>query len=77
MMPRSSSPSRDLAAAADELNPTPTPGGIRFNDRTIILGRSGSGKSELANYIATKPRCQILLYDTKDEFTVPGITPVY
>jgi hypothetical protein len=52
-------------------------GGIRFTDRVIIFGTSGSGKSELANHIATGPRCQRLLYDTKDEFTIPGVQPVY
>jgi hypothetical protein len=52
-------------------------GGIRFTDRVIIFGRSGSGKSELANHIATGPRCQRLLWDSKDEFTVPGVNPVY
>ncbi len=53
------------------------PAGIRFTDRVIVLGRNGSGKSVLINHLAGIYRCQVLLYDTKDEFTVPGVSPVY
>lgn len=56
--------------------PEPT-GGIRFTDRVVIFGRSGSGKSVLTNHLGEQPRCQVVLYDTKDEFTVPGVEPVY
>lgn len=53
------------------------PGGIRFTDRVFVAGINGSGKSVLINHLATHFRCQKLLYDTKDEFTVPGIEPVH
>ena len=29
------------------------------------------------NNLSTGPRCQRLLWDSKDEFTIPGVTPVY
>jgi hypothetical protein len=53
------------------------PSGIRFTDRVFIDGINGSGKSVLINHIAAGYRCQRLLYDTKDEFTVPGVAPVH
>jgi hypothetical protein len=52
------------------------PRGIKFTDRVFVDGRTGSGKSVLINHIATQYRCQLLLYDTKDEFTVPGVEHV-
>ncbi len=51
--------------------------GIRFTDRVFVAGINGSGKSVLVNHLASQYRCQRLLYDTKDEFTVPGVTPVH
>lgn len=58
--------------------PAPSsPAGIRFTDRVIVLGRNGSGKSVLINYLASLYRCQVVLFDTKDEFTVPGVDPVH
>lgn len=67
-----------LTASGQTPSPSePARGGIRFTDRVILLGRAGSGKSELTNNLATGPRCQRLLYDTKDEFTIPGVKPVY
>lgn len=52
-------------------------GGIRYTDRVFVGGMNGSGKSVLINHLATHFRCQRFLYDTKDEFTVPGVTPVH
>jgi hypothetical protein len=57
--------------------PEPAAGGIRYHDRVIVLGRSGSGKSGLQNHLAKAAICQVVLYDTKDEFTIPGVEPVY
>ena len=51
--------------------------GIRATDRVLCLGPTGSGKSVLLNYLwSVGPRCQRLLLDTKDEFTIPGVEPV-
>lgn len=53
------------------------PRGIRFNDRILIIGPTGCGKSVLLNFLFwTAFRCQRLLVDTKDEFSVPGVEPV-
>jgi energy-coupling factor transporter ATP-binding protein EcfA2 len=49
---------------------------VRFNDRVLVLGSTGSGKSELLNYLASGLRCQRLLLDTKHEFALPGVEPV-
>lgn len=54
----------------------PEAGGIRYTDRVFIAGVNGSGKSVLINHIATRFACQRFLYDTKEEFDVPGVTPV-
>jgi hypothetical protein len=43
----------------------------------FVAGINGSGKSVLINHIGHQYRCQKLLYDTKDEFTVPGVEPVH
>lgn len=51
--------------------------GIRYCDRVYVAGINGSGKSILLNVIAAQFRCQRVLYDTKDEFTVPGVVPVH
>lgn len=45
--------------------------GLRYNDRVLILGSTGSGKSELINLMAMDLRVQRILIDTKDEFSVP------
>lgn len=57
--------------------PASNPGGIRYTDRVFVGGINGSGKSVLINHLASRYRCQLLLYDTKDEFTVPGVDPVH
>lgn len=49
--------------------------GIRFDDRVLLVGDTGSGKSELLNHLHTIPRTQKLLIDTKAEFSVPGVEP--
>lgn len=43
----------------------------------FVAGRTGSGKSVLIHHLATRYRCQLLLYDTKDEFSVPGVEAVH
>lgn len=58
------------------MSPT-TPNGIRYTDRVFVAGRTGSGKSVLINHLATGFRCQRLLYDTKDEFSIPGVEAVH
>lgn len=50
--------------------------GVRFNDRVLVLGSTGSGKSEVLNYLLARLRNQRLVLDTKDEFAVPGVEPV-
>ena len=52
-------------------------GGIRYNDRVVAFGYSGSGKSTLINSIAKDIRCQVLIFDSKDELVVPNVKPVY
>jgi hypothetical protein len=47
--------------------------GIRYNDRALVLGQTGSGKSELLNHQFSAIRCQKLLLDTKEEWTIPGL----
>lgn len=49
---------------------------IDFNDRTLVLGYTGSGKSELLNAHFSTMRCQRVLVDTKDEWTIPGVEAV-
>jgi hypothetical protein len=53
------------------------PSGIRYTDRVFVAGVTGSGKSVLINHLATQFRCQRFLYDTKDEFTIPGVQSVH
>lgn len=48
---------------------------ITFNQRTLCLGKTQSGKSELLNAQFSAFRCQRALYDSKDEFSVPGVEP--
>lgn len=50
--------------------------GIAYNGRTLVIGVTGSGKSELLNVQFSTFRCQRVLYDSKHEFTVPGVVPV-
>ena len=51
--------------------------GIRYSDRVLVAGQSGSGKSELTNYLFSCFRCQRLLLDTKGgEWVIPGVEPV-
>jgi len=50
--------------------------GVSYNDRTLVLGFSGSGKSELTNHHFSAIRCQRLLVDTKDEWVVDGVERV-
>ena len=50
--------------------------GISYWQRIIVGGPTGSGKSVLLNHLATGFRCQRFLYDTKDEFTIPGVPGV-
>jgi hypothetical protein len=45
--------------------------GIRYNDRVLFLGDTGAGKSELINFWWEQFRCQRLLFDSKDEFSIP------
>lgn len=49
---------------------------VRYNERALVLGSTGSGKSEVLNVLSAGLRCQRLVLDTKDEFAVPGIEPV-
>jgi hypothetical protein len=57
--------------------PTNRPTGIRYTDRVFVGGVTGSGKSVLINHLSTAYRCQRFVYDTKDEFTIPGVEPVH
>lgn len=52
--------------------------GIKYNDRVLVLGQTGSGKSELLNHLFSNMRCQRLLIDTKeDEWIVEGVEPAH
>lgn len=50
-------------------------GGLRYNDRAIILGQTRSGKSELLNSLWSGFRSQRVLLDTKDEWHVANVPP--
>lgn len=66
------------APAAETTNPQASrTGGIRYHHRVFVAGAAGGGKSELLNHIATRFRCQEILLDTKDEWTIPGVQPVH
>ena len=56
----------------------PDSGTIRFNDRVLALGSTGSGKSELLNVLFSRMRggAQRLLVDTKREFAIEGVNLV-
>lgn len=45
---------------------------IAYNQRTLCLGPTGSGKSELLNAQLSAFRVQRVVYDSKDEFSVAG-----
>lgn len=49
---------------------------IAYNDRVFVAGPTGSGKSELLNAQFSQVRCQRLLYDTKDEFSIRDVDAV-
>jgi hypothetical protein len=49
-------------------------GQIVYNDRVLVLGDTGAGKSEFINFGWSLFQCQRLLLDTKDEFSVPDLT---
>lgn len=51
--------------------------GIPYNGRTLALGLTGSGKSELINVAWSGMRCQRALYDSKHEFAIDDIKPTY
>ena len=51
---------------------------IRFDQRVLVLGSTGSGKSELLNLLFSRMAggAQRALIDTKHEFALPGVQPV-
>lgn len=49
---------------------------FRYSERALIVGSTGSGKSELINLLFAGVRCQRVLLDTKDEFSIEGVEPV-
>jgi hypothetical protein len=52
--------------------------GIAYNQRVLVLGQTGSGKSELLNHLFSTMRCQRLLIDTKeDEWMIDGVEPAH
>jgi hypothetical protein len=52
-------------------------GGLSYKQRTLVLGQTRSGKSELANHLFSVIRCQRVLIDTKGgEWEVDGVEPV-
>lgn len=51
--------------------------GIKYNQRVLVLGETGSGKSELLNHLFSTLRCQRILLDTKGgEWGIAGVEPV-
>lgn len=50
--------------------------GIRYHERLLVAGPSESGKSELLNLFFSEMQCQRLLYDSKDEWSIPEVEPV-
>jgi hypothetical protein len=50
--------------------------GIRYNDRSLVLGQTRSGKSELLNVIFSSFQAQRVLVDTKDEWAISGVPRV-
>jgi hypothetical protein len=51
----------------------PLGGGIAYNGRTLAIGMTRSGKSELINVQFSAMRCQRALYDSKGEFAIPDV----
>jgi hypothetical protein len=52
-------------------------GGVRYNERVLVVGPTESGKSELLNVLFSQFQCQRLLFDTKGhEWTIAGVEPV-
>jgi energy-coupling factor transporter ATP-binding protein EcfA2 len=49
---------------------------VHHNDRLLVIGSTGSGKSEVLNYLASGLACQWVLVDTKHEFRIPDVEPV-
>jgi hypothetical protein len=50
---------------------------IAYNDRVLVLGATGRGKSVLLNHLGDSFRCQRLVIDTKGhEWAIPGVEPV-
>jgi hypothetical protein len=50
--------------------------GIAYNDRVLVLGQTGSGKSVMLNHLFSSVKCQRLLLDTKgEEWKVAGVEP--
>jgi hypothetical protein len=45
---------------------------IAYNQRTLVLGKTRSGKSELLNAQFAQLRCQRVVYDSKSEWVVRG-----
>lgn len=48
---------------------------VAYNERVLVLGDTGSGKSELINHLFSQMRCQKVLVDTKDEWSIAGVEP--
>jgi hypothetical protein len=46
---------------------------VEWNDRVLIVARTGAGKSELLNVLFSELRNQRLLVDPKDEFAIEGV----
>lgn len=46
---------------------------IRWHERVFVAGSTGSGKSEILNYLFSRVRCQKILLDTKGEFAIDGV----
>ena len=47
--------------------------GVTYGDRVLIVSRTGAGKSELLNVLASSLRGQWLLVDNKDEFAIADV----
>jgi energy-coupling factor transporter ATP-binding protein EcfA2 len=71
------STSQPAPSSPTEPEPAAARPGIRWNDRVLVMGQNGSGKSVLLNHLAALYQCQVLLFDSKDEFSIPGVIPVY
>jgi energy-coupling factor transporter ATP-binding protein EcfA2 len=81
--PPSEETEEGATGVADEQREEETPvarsgaeGGIAWNDRVLVLGYTGSGKSAFLDHLFGLFRVQRLLLDTKDEFSIAGVEPV-